>query len=235
MAAGWRARVATSPWAGPSEPSGRHDSFLTRHFGAVRLDRACVGVEHHGMPFLRACLVASLLMGFVGSSHGATPIRETVAAQVMGADSLRGHTFSLLARGDVTGAIDYWVLATGKDAPAWLFALKTAFDASKQMAGACQEVARSIHMAFTQLGGKPELVELTTRNQKQFQYIVFKMPDGRDLNVSRTGYHVLVRMNDRAYDAYTGVAGMPWAEYLSRLGARSDIIQTVVDALPETP
>jgi|GEM_PF-1429928 len=187
------------------------------------------------MSCLRVWLVVSLLMGFTGSSHGATPVRETVAAQVMGADSLRGHTFSLLARGDVTGAIDYWALTTGKDAPAWLFALKTAFDGTKQAAGACQGVARSIHTAFTQLGRKPELVVLTTRNREIVDYIIFKMPEGRDLNVSRNGYHVLVRMNDRAYDAYTGVAGMPWAEYLRRLGAQSEIIQTVIEALPETP
>lgn len=187
------------------------------------------------MLFLRSCLVMSLLMGFAGSSYGATPVRETVAAQVMGADTLRGHTFSLIARGEVQGAIDYWVLTTGKDAPAWLFALKTAFDASKQVAGSCQGVARSIHTAFSQLGHKPELVVLTTRDQRVFYYLVFKMPDGRDLNVSRTGYHVLVRMNGRAYDAYTGAVGMPWAEYLRRLGARSEIIQTVIETLPETP
>ena len=187
------------------------------------------------MTLLRIWLVVACLMGFAGAAQGATPVRETVAAQVMGASSLKAHTLSLLARGDVTGAIDYWVLTTGKEAPAWLFAFKTAFGASKQVAGACQGVARSIHTAFTQLGGKPELVQLTTQDQRRYHYMVLKMPDGRDLNVSQNGYHVLVRMNDRAYDAYTGAAGMPWAEYLSRLGARSDIIQTVIEALPETP
>ncbi|WP_375769319.1 hypothetical protein NR798_00125 [Archangium gephyra] len=187
------------------------------------------------MSLLRVWLVVSWLMAFTGAAHGAIPVREMVAAQVMGADSLRAHTLSLLGRGDVAGAIDYWVVTTGKDAPAWLFALRTAFDASKQVAGSCQGVARSIHAAFTQLGGRPELVELTTQDRAMFRYILFKMPDGRDLNVSTNGYHVLVRMNGRAYDAYTGVAGMPWAEYLSRLGARSELIQKVIEALPETP
>jgi hypothetical protein len=187
------------------------------------------------MPLLRVCLVLSLLLGFVGVAHGAPPVRETVATQVMGADSLRTHTLGLLSRGDVTGAIDYWVLTTGKDAPAWLFALKTAFDASKQVAGACQGVARSIHTAFTQLGGRPEFVVLTTRDREKFSYILLKMPNGRDLNLSQNGYHVLVRMNGRAYDAYTGVAGMPWAEYLHRLGALSEITQKVIEALPEVP
>lgn len=187
------------------------------------------------MRLLRVWLVVSCLVLSTGTAHGAIPVRETVAAQVMGADSLRAHTLSLIARGEVTGAIDYWAVTTGKAAPSWLFALKTAFSASKQVAGACQGVARSIHTAFTQLGGKPEFVELTTRDDQKFRYIMFKMLDGRDLNVSKNSYHVLVRMNGRAYDAYTGAVGMPWAEYVSRLGALSDITQKVIEFLPETP
>ncbi len=187
------------------------------------------------MNFSRIFVVLALLVGFGGTARGATPVRETVATQVMGADSLWAHTLGLLARGQVTEAIEYWVLTTGKEAPAWLFAFKTAFDASKQVAGACQGVARSIHSAFSQLGGKPEFVVLSTRSQRQVPYIVFKMPNGQDLNLSQNGYHVLVRMNGRAYDAYTGAAGMPWAEYLNRLGAHSEITQKIIAALPETP
>ncbi len=143
-------------------------------------------VDTSFMSRVRSCLVVALLIGLTGSAHGATPVRETVAAQVMGADSLRSHTLSLLARGQVTEAIDYWVLTTGKDAPTWLLAFRTAFDASKQVAGACQGVAQSIHTAFTRLGGRPELVELRTRTQspKSF-YIMFKTPSGRDMNLTR--------------------------------------------------
>jgi hypothetical protein len=187
------------------------------------------------MSGLRICWVVVLLIGLTGSAHGAAPVRETVAAQVMGADSLRTHTFSLLARGQVTEAIDYWVLTTGKEAPAWLLAFKTTFDATKQVAGACQGVAQSIHTAFTRLGGKPEFVVLQTQPVEEVPYIMFKMPSGQDMNLTQNGYHVLVRMNGRAYDAYTGVVGMPWAEYLSRLGARSDITQKVVGAVTEIP
>jgi hypothetical protein len=135
----------------------------------------------------------------------------------------------------VAEAIDYWVLTTGKEAPAWLLAMRTSFDASKQVAGACQGVARSIHTAFTQLGGKPELVQLTTRSQKEFGYIVFKLVNGKDVNISHTGYHVLVRMQGRAYDAYTGAAGMPWAEYMRRLGARSEIAEEVIETVVGVP
>lgn len=91
------------------------------------------------------------------------------------------------------------------------------------MPGACQDVARSIHTVFTRLGGKPEYVELTTRisNKKVDFHIVFQLVNGKDARVADTGLHVLVRMSGRAYDAYTGASGLPWAEYLSRLGARA--------------
>ncbi|MFL5354699.1 hypothetical protein [Archangium sp.] len=168
------------------------------------------------MSLVRLCLLL-VLLGWVGPARGA--------------DSLRAHTLSLLARGQVTEAVDYWVLTTGKDAPSWLMALKTAFDAGKQTAGACQGVAQSIATAFSRLGGKPELVELKTHAD----FVVFKMANGRDMMLTDNGYHLLVRMNDRAYDAYTGAAGMPWAEYWSRLGAQSVITQKVIEAVIEAP
>jgi hypothetical protein len=186
------------------------------------------------MALLRFCLL-SVLLGWVGAAQGAPPVRETVAARVMGADSLRTHTLGLLARGQVKEAIDYWVLTTGKEAPAWLLAFRTAFDASKQVAGACQGVAQSISTAFSRLGGKPELVELRALSEEEYTYVVFKMANGRDMMLTNNGYHVLVRMNGRAYDAYTGAAGMPWAEYLSRLGSRWEITQKVVEAVTEAP
>ncbi|OJH36610.1 hypothetical protein [Cystobacter ferrugineus] len=187
------------------------------------------------MNFLRGCVAMLLLVGLSGTASGAAPVAEVVATQVVAADSLRTHTFSLLARGQVTEAIDYWVLTTGKEAPAWLLAARASFDASKQVAGACQGVAQSLHTAFTQLGGKPEFVQLSTRSQKDFGYIMFKLVNGKDVNVSHTGYHVLVRMQGRAYDAYTGAAGMPWAEYMSRLGARTEITEKVVETVARVP
>ena len=187
------------------------------------------------MKILRGCLAMFLLVGLSGTASGATPVAEVVATQVLATDSLRAHTFSLLSRGQVTEAIDYWVLTTGKEAPAWLLAARASFDASKQVAGACQGVAQSIHAAFTQLGGKPEFVELTTERWESVGYIVFKLSNGKEASISHTGYHVLVRMQGRAYDAYTGAGGMPWAEYLSRLGAHSAITEKVVETAARVP
>ena len=187
------------------------------------------------MSFLRGCLAMCLLVGLSGTTSGASPVAEVVATQVLATDSLRAHTFSLLSRGQVTEAIDYWVLSTGKDAPAWLLAARASFVASKQVAGACQGVARSLHTAFTQLGGKPEFVQLTTQPREKVPYIMFKLMNGQDVNLSHNGYHVLVRMQGRAYDAYTGAAGMPWAEYLRRLGARSEITEEVIETVAGVP
>ncbi len=104
-------------------------------------------------------------MVFAGNSRGAAPTARLVTAQVLAADSLSNHTAALLARGQVSEAIEYWVLTTGRNAPAWLLGIRTAFDASKQVAGACQGVAQTVHTAFTRLGGRPEFVELRTRSR----------------------------------------------------------------------
>ena len=166
-------------------------------------------------------------------AHGSPP--GTLAAQVQSAtitDSARAKVLAHLARGELTEAIHAYQVATGLKAPLWLTGFKAAFDASKQVPGACQGVARSIHAVFTWLGGKPEYVELTARvsNERVHTEMVFRLANGKDAHVSNAGLHVLVRMNGRAYDAYTGAAGLPWAGYMSRLGAFTPIVEKVVES-----
>jgi hypothetical protein len=155
------------------------------------------------------------------------------ASQVQGIlDSARARVLAHLARGELAEAVQAYEVATGLKAPLWLTGLKTAFDTSKQVPGACQSVARSIYAAFSQLGGRPEYVELTTQvsNKRVYVDLVFRLANGKDAQVANTGFHVLVRMNDRAYDAFTGASGLPWAEYLGRLGAFTPIIEKVVES-----
>lgn len=40
----------------------------------------------------------------------------------------------------------------------------------------------------------------------------------------------MVRMNGHAYDAYTGAAGLPWADYRGRLAALAPIVEKVVES-----
>ena len=180
-------------------------------------------------------LMIALLWGGGADAQGALPVGRVVAGQVLAADTVRGEVLKRLAEGRVADALEYWALATGQEAPAWLLATRTAYDASKQVAGACQGVAQSLHTAFTHLGGRPEFVELRNVQRLRFPYISFKMVDGRDMRLTTNGYHVVVRMGGRVYDAYTGAAGMPWAEYLSRLGTRSELTQTVGTVITEAP
>lgn len=164
-------------------------------------------------------------------AHGSPPV--LMASQVQGiTDSARVQVLAHLARGELAKAVQAYEVATGLKAPLWLTGFKAAFDASKQVPGACQGVAQTIHAVFTRLGGKPEYVELTTQvaDKRVYVDIVFRLANGKDAHVSNAGLHVLVRMNGRAYDAYTGAAGLPWADYQTRLGAFKPIIEKVVES-----
>jgi hypothetical protein len=175
--------------------------------------------------FLVLCLVGPQW------AHGSVP--ALTAAQVQGiTDSARGKVLAHLARGELAEAVQAYEVATGIKAPLWLTGIKAAFDTSKQVPGTCQSVARSIHAAFTQLGGRPEYVELTTQvsNKRVYIDIVFRLETGKDARVADAGLHILVRMNGRAYDAYTGASGLPWAEYMNRIGAFTPIIEKVVES-----
>ena len=177
------------------------------------------------------CLIWVLLWGEAADAQGPLPAGRIVVGQVLATDSVRVEVLKRLVEGRVADAIEYWALATGQAAPAWLLATRTAFDASKQVAGACQGVAQTLHTAFTRLGGKPEFVQLTAKTE----HILFEMPGGKDMRLTDTGYHVVVRMGGRAYDAYTGAAGLPWAEYMNRLVSRFAITQRVAETTVRLP
>jgi hypothetical protein len=148
-------------------------------------------------------------------------------------DTARAQVLAHLARGEVAKAIQAYEVATGLKAPLWLTGFKAAFEASKQVPGACQSVAQTIHSTFTRLGGKPEYVRLTTvadGTGKRAGFMVFRMADGRELRVTELGVRVVVRMKDRIDDAFTGAGGLSWQEYMDRLGARTPILDEVVSA-----
>jgi hypothetical protein len=173
--------------------------------------------------FLVVCVAAPFW------AHGSVP--HISASQVQGiTDSARAKVLTHLASGELTEAVHAYEVATGLKAPLWLTGVKTAFSTGKQVAGACQDVARSIHSAFTQLGGKPEYVNLLTADRERFPNMVFTLASGKDVNVSLNGFHVVVRMGGRAYDAFTGASGLPWADYMSRLGARAPILEQVAES-----
>jgi hypothetical protein len=58
--------------------------------------------------------------------------------------------------------------------------------------------------------------------------MVFELANGKDAPVSRTGYHVAVRLGDLVHDAYTGPLGMKLSDYLSRLHSQKGVTWEVV-------
>jgi len=135
-------------------------------------------------------------------------------------DSVRLRMLALIAQGDIAGAVEYYLLATGATtAPRWLVAMQRAFDLANQRAGPCQQVADDVFEGFRRLGQNPAYIRFTSVLENN-RYIGFEMTPGdmsSTLQVSNNAFHVAVRMADRIYDAFTGPAGLMVQDYMARL------------------
>ncbi|MCY1082611.1 papain fold toxin domain-containing protein [Archangium lansingense] len=179
---------------------------------------------------LRVLVFGLLLVAGAASApvQAASPALAATLVQssVLSADTTRVKLMAYLARGDIAGAIAMYEAHTGRVAPAWLMDLQGAYGVANQAAGRCQQVARIIHTAFLKLGQTPQYIAFKARERED--YIVFELANGKDAPVSRTGYHVAVRVGDMVHDAYTGPLGMTLSDYLSRLHARQGVVWEVV-------
>lgn len=171
-------------------------------------------------------LVVGLVSGPVRAALPSSAVAVTQSSLLGIAESTRLKVLSYLAQGDVAGAIAYYELQTGHQAPVWLRELQVAYSVTNQAAGKCQEVARTLHTAFAKLNQTPQYVAF--RANEGEQYMVFELANGKSPSVSRTGYHVAVRLGDLIYDAYTGPLGMKLSDYVSRLHARQGVTWEVV-------
>ena len=209
--------------------------YTSKPYAELRLTRGAMWCQDQAMRHYTYIVLVCALLAMPAEAQVASIVQSTTVAQVPpGTDSEKAHILALLLKGDIEGAISYWGVAhVGQQTPAWLLALRTSYEASRQVAGKCQDVARSIHTAITHLGGKAQFVELTTLDRREAAYILFRMNDGRMRNVSQNGYHVVVRINDWAYDAYTGPTGLPWRQYISRLEAQTKLIEKAVEVISE--
>ncbi len=143
-----------------------------------------------------------------------------VANSISGAlpDSVRVKIFAALAAGDVDTAVAAYMAHKGlTDAPRWLQAFQSAFNVTNRTVGPCRQVAGDIHAAFIRFGTRAEYVAFKARN---YNYMSFDLPDGTSPAITQSGYHVVVRVGDRLYDAFTGPAGLTMADYMARLHAR---------------
>lgn len=142
-------------------------------------------------------------------------------------DSVRLGVIARLATGNISGAIDYYILATGAStAPAWLTRLQTAFSVASQKAGECSNVARNVFDAFAKLGRNPKFVEITSTRGEFLSWRGQQM-------VSNNNWHSAVRVGDRIYDAYTGSAGMTEAAYREAMQSQGSLVIKVVETLSQ--
>jgi hypothetical protein len=166
---------------------------------------------------LRLAVVTALLL--CGCSSGAPSlISPVVATSITGANPLfptnsyDAHIRNLLLAGKISDALSYAKQHYSR-VPAYLQQYAAAFDVVNRSVGKCQEVARAIHNGLSRLGSRPEYVAIRSR----WDHPVVRMADGKDQTLSHTGYHVVVRVGDTAYDAYTGPVGMKFVDYISRV------------------
>jgi hypothetical protein len=164
------------------------------------------------------CAVLLVLAG-QGQAHPLGAARVAMADSALGQlpDSVRTKIFTALAVGEVESAVAAYMVHKGlHDAPTWLRAFQTAFNAANRTVGPCQRVAKDIYTAFVRFGARPEYISIRTRDSR---YLVFDLPDGTSPTISYSGYHVVVRSGDKIYDAFTGPSGMVAADYMGRLQA----------------
>jgi hypothetical protein len=85
-------------------------------------------------------------------------------------------------------------------------AMQQAFTAANQVGRRCEGVANTIAEGFRKLGQNPQLVKVFSDKGEILNW------QGQQM-VSNNNFHVAVMNGGRIYDAYTGAAGMTWAEY----------------------
>ncbi len=141
-------------------------------------------------------------------------------------ESTRAKVLAALARGDVAGAITAYQVHVGQRAPEWLRALQTAYSTKSQEVGRCQEVARILHTAYSNLGQSPQFIAFKARANAD--YITFDAPSGRIQTLTHTGYHAAIQTGEIIRDAFTGPTGMKLADYLARLHAIEGVTWEIV-------
>ena len=141
-----------------------------------------------------------------------------------GDESIRARLKACLLMRDLNCVVDqYLLLEDIGRVPGWLVAFQNAFAVANRKAGECEKLAKTIHEGLTRLGQRPEFMRFTVDgNVKLLGFN--EISNGvfvRSYQVSITGKHLAVKLGDKVIDAYTGLAGLPLSEYMTRLSTSS--------------
>jgi hypothetical protein len=168
-----------------------------------------------------------------------TPLPSLVLSNppLPGDESIRARLKSCLLMGDLNCVVDQYLLL--KDigrVPGWLVAFQNAFAVANRKAGECEKVAKAIHEGLTRLGQRPEYLRITVDGNVRLLGFN-EISNGvfvRSYQVSITGKHLAVKLGDKVIDAYTGLAGLPLSEYMTRLSTSSSTSK-VLHEVVQTP
>jgi hypothetical protein len=185
-------------------------------------------------------LLVVLLCCQVAWGHGgslASHVPELVLRNPPGPqdESIRARLKSCLLLGEMQCVVEQYLLL--KDLgrmPGWLVAFQNAFSVANRRAGECEKVARSIHLGLREFGQRPVFIRFTVEGTyKQLGFDTVENGVMKNVQISSTGYHVAVKLGDKVIDAYTGLAGLPLRQYMTRLSTDPDsrVVQTVLEQL----
>ncbi len=152
-----------------------------------------------------------------------------------GDESIRARLKACILAGDLNCVVDqYLLLEDIGRVPGWLVTFQNAFAVANRKAGECEKVAKSIHEGLTRLGQRPEYLRI--RVDGDVKLLSFdEISNGvliKNHQLATTGRHLAVKLGDKIIDAYTGLAGLPLPEYMTRLSTSStsqvlyEVVQT---------
>lgn len=150
-----------------------------------------------------------------------------------GDDSIKARLKACLVAGDMACVVDqYLLLQDIGRMPGWLVAFQNAFAVANRKAGECERVARTIHEGLLKLGQRPEFIRFRVQGQSTLLSFneASKAGAPKTYQVAVTGNHLAVKLEGKIIDAYTGLAGLPFTEYMKRLGTSgaSQVLYEVV-------
>lgn len=176
--------------------------------------------------------------GLASSTGAIAPLLPFVLGTppLPGDESIRARIKACILMGDLNCVVEqYLLLKDISRAPGWLVAFQNAFAVANRKAGECEKVAKNVYEGLTQLGQRPEYLRFSVIGPSRVLGFdeVSEGAVTRTHQVSTLGYHVAVRLGDKVIDAYTGLAGLPFNEYVARLSTSPGckVVEEVVQTL----
>ncbi|OJH36882.1 hypothetical protein [Cystobacter ferrugineus] len=150
------------------------------------------------------------------------PLRVLGNPPLPGDDSIRARLKACLLAGDMACVVDqYLALQDIGRVPGWLVSFQNAFALTNRKAGECERVARTVHEGLVKLGERPEFIRFSVSGPSRVRVLGFdETTQGvvvKTHQVSTTGVHVTIRLGNKIIDAYTGLTGLPFQDYVARL------------------